>query len=194
MKYNDQFEPRELAVLLSQLASVLENGVEGDIVEFGCYRGDTSVEIQKLLVTTKSSKDLYLYDSFAGLPDKTSADASPAGMQFKSGELSASRSEVVNKFKRAGLPMPKVYKAWFSDLTDTQLPEKIAFAFLDGDYYESIKTSLSLIKSRLQPGARIVVDDYQNEALPGAGRAVDEWLKINPAAMSITESLAIIKT
>ena len=70
-------------------------------------------------------------------------------------------------------------KAWFSDLNPDDLPDKICLAFLDGDYYESVLTPLNLIQNRLQPGSIIIVDDYANPKLPGASRALDEWLKLN---------------
>jgi len=192
MIQNDQFNPRELAVLLRELGRVIDANVDGDIVELGCYKGLTSLEIQRLLTHHKSLKRLFLYDSFAGLPPKVMQDASPAGIQFKAGELPASKKEVTRVFKQAGLTMPIIKKAWFSDLSSEDLPPSIAFAFLDGDFYESITDSLKLVWPRLMPGAVVMVDDYQNEALPGAQKAVTEWLKINPARLSVEASLAII--
>ena len=36
-------------------------------------------------------------------------------------------------------------------------------------------------------------DDYANEALPGAAKAVDEWLHTHPAKLRVEHSLAIIR-
>jgi len=48
---------------------------------------------------------------------------------------------------------------------------------------------------KFQETATIIVDDYANEALPGAARAVDEWLANNRQYTSRTESsLAIISS
>ena len=85
--------------------------VEGDFVELGCYKGDTSLKLAKLL--KPSDKKLWLYDSFAGLPEKTREDQSAAGDQFKKGELFVTKREVVLKFKRAGLRVPIIKKAFF---------------------------------------------------------------------------------
>ena len=68
-----------------------------------------------------------------------------------------------------------IKKGWFSELTDKDLPEKIAFAFLDGDFYESIRDSLRLVAPRMAEGGIIVVHDYTNPALPGVKRAVEEY-------------------
>lgn len=150
----------------------------GDYVELGCYKGDTSILLAKLLKTNKSDKKLWLYDSFAGLPEKTTEDSSTAGTQFKAGELFVSKREVVEKFKRSGLPMPIIKKAFFETLDPvSDLPETISFAFLDGDLYSSIKTSLKLVVPKLDQKGIIIVHDYNNPELPGSSRAVDDFLR-----------------
>ena len=61
-------------------------------------------------------------------------------------------------------------------MMDEDLPIQIAFAFIDGDFYQSIKVSLSIVERRMMPGGIIVIHDYNNPALPGVAKAVDEWL------------------
>jgi len=192
MNSNDQLSDRALSVLLRELKSVLDKNVSGEVVELGCYKGLTSIEIQKFLKEQGSDKKLYLYDSFEGLPEKQGADQSPAGSQFKAGELYVSKREVVEKFKRTSLPLPIIYKTWFKDISDEQLPKQISFAFLDGDFYESIKDSLLKIWPLLDPKAVIVVDDYANQALPGASKAVNEWLSTHKLKLRVEARLAII--
>ena len=63
---------------------------------------------------------------------------------------------------------------------------------MDGDFYESILTPLKLIWTRLSEGAVVVIDDYQNAALPGVQKAVDEWMLRHRAQIKIEASLAII--
>ena len=150
----------------------------GDFVELGCYKGETSLLLARLLKAHSSDKRLWLYDSFAGLPEKTVEDASTAGEQFKAGELFVSKREVVEKFKRSGLPFPVIKKGFFEDLDPAaDLPSTVAFAFCDGDLYGSIKTSLKLVVPKLADDGIIVVHDYNNPELPGSSRAVDEFLR-----------------
>ncbi len=189
---SDQVTEAELAIVLRELARACQTTARGSVVELGCYVGTTSVFIADYLRSKTSQSIFHVYDSFAGLPEKSTQDSSPAGDQFKTGELLATKGQFIQNFKRAGLPLPVIHKAWFEDLTDKDIPEQICFAFLDGDYYSSIKTSLKLIWPKLTAGAVVVVDDYQNEALPGAGKAVDEWLKTHPAKLKIEASLAIL--
>lgn len=189
---SDQVDRRELSVLLHRLEAVMAADVPGDAVELGCYEGTASLFLQRLLQTEPAPRHLHVYDSFGGLPTKTAEDDSPAGLQFKAGELQASKAAFIRNFKQAGLPLPVIHKGWFDELAPEDLPAQVAFAFLDGDFYASIKTSLKLVWPRLSPGAAVVVDDYQAEALPGARRAVDEWLSTHPARLRSEASLAII--
>lgn len=145
----------------------------GDFVELGCYEGDTSLLLAELL--KGSNTKLWIYDSFEGLPPKGSEDFSAAGEAFQEGVLSVSKREVKARFLRANLPVPIIKKAWFSDLTDADMPSKISFAFLDGDLYQSIKDSLRLVGDKMVPGGIIIVHDYNNPELPGVTKAVDEW-------------------
>ena len=188
---SDQVSQREIAIILRELQPTLR--LPGDVVEFGCYVGTTSVFLARELAASSPHQQLYVYDSFAGLPPKTAPDASPAGLQYTPGELAATKRPFMANMNRAGVPMPVITKAWFRDIQPGQLPARISFAFLDGDYYQSIMDSLRLVWPRLTPGARVVVDDYASEALPGAACAVDEWLRQHPARLQVEQSLAILR-
>lgn len=208
--YMQQVTARETEILLQELTKTLNNNVPGDVVEFGCYKADTSVLYQKLLesmghggsISSENQanqigqKILWLYDSFEGLPAKTREDNSAAGDAFQAGELLVTKREVIEKFKKMGLKLPKIKKAFFDDLDIIyDIPEKISYAFLDGDLYQSIKTSLRLVTEKMSPGGVIIVHDYNNPELPGSARAVDEWLKSNQAKITsfrVAETLAII--
>lgn len=176
---SDQIEPRELRVVLTELEALLQANTPGSIVEFGCYIGSTSVFIKRLLTEYNSSNPYHVFDSFEGLPEKSFQDTSPLGEQFKVGELLATKKQFITNLKKAGMSLPVIHKGWFDELPEVEVPEGIMFAFLDGDYYKSIQASLRLIEDKLSEHAVIIVDDYSNEALPGAARAVDEWIRQN---------------
>lgn len=190
---SDQVEPLELRAILDELEKLMAAGTDGDVVEFGCYVGTTSLFIQRILTRYNSNKAFHVFDSFSGLPPKTAPDLSPAGEQFKTGELLATKQQFIANFKKAGLPLPVIHKAWFSDLSANDVPASIGFAFLDGDYYKSVKDSFRLITPCLISQAVIIVDDYANEALPGAAKAVDEWLLGKPYRLEVRASLAILR-
>lgn len=148
----------------------------GAVVEFGCHIGTTSLFIRRLLDAHDDHREFHVYDSFAGLPPKSREDDSPAGTQFQAGELSVSKKSFLHEFQKANLRPPIVHKGWFSELSEGDVPRQIAFAFLDGDFYESIRDSLKLVLPRMQKGGTIVIDDYAREALPGVAKGVRELL------------------
>jgi O-methyltransferase len=192
METNSQTSSEESKIILRELTRVLDGNIDGDVVEFGCYSGLTSIQLLKLL-SGQNKKRLYVYDSFEGLPEKTAPDHSPLGVQFKAGELSVSKKQFIKNIQKANVPMPIIKKSWFSDLVSSDVPEVICFAYLDGDYYQSIKDSLKIIESKLAKTATIVVDDYYNESLPGVRKAVDEWLQAKNVKLKIENSLAIMR-
>lgn len=185
---NDQVSRTETDKILEIARTCLKR--DGDFVELGCYKGDTSLLLAEFL--KDSDKKLWIYDSFEGLPEKTGADESVAGENFKGGELYVTKREVKERFLRANLPVPVIKKAWFNELTDDDLPERIAFAFLDGDFYESIRDSLKLIENKMTDGGIIIVHDYNNPALPGVAKAVDEWVEGKNLKITKYESVVII--
>jgi len=189
---SDQVSKDQLRVILTELEKVLP-GLDGAIVEFGCYIGTTSLFIRRLLDTYNDTREFHVYDSFAGLPPKTTQDESRAGDQFQAGELAVSKKQFLQQFQKACLRPPIVHKGWFSNLAGDDVPPKIAFAFLDGDFYESIRDSLRLVLPRMQQGGVIVVDDYAREALPGAAKAVHELVSpTQKGNIRVAHNLAII--
>jgi O-methyltransferase len=188
---SDQVDQKEIDIIIRELKGVINKNISGDVVEFGCYLGTTSVFISRLLMND-NDREFHVYDSFVGLPEKTDKDISPLGESFRPGELSASKKQFIKNMNQAGVKMPIIHKNWFGDLTGDDIPEKVAFAFLDGDYYKSIADPLKLLESRLSSGSVIVVDDYGNSALPGAARATDEWTLGRNVIKKVEHSLAII--
>lgn len=192
---SDQVSKEQLAVILGELEKLLlrdrAEGLDGAIVEFGCYIGTTSLFIRRLLDAYNDAREFHVYDSFEGLPFKSRQDESRAGEQFKAGELAVSKKQFSREFQKAGLKPPAVHKGWFSELTPGDVPDQIAFAFLDGDFYESIHDSLKLVLPKLQRHGVIIIDDYAREALPGGAKAVHEFFRSDQVTAS--HNLGIIR-
>lgn len=203
--HNDQVSEKETDKILEIARECL--ALPGDFVEMGCYKGDTSLLLAEIIrndarltdgrlvekPVEKYAKKLWIYDSFEGLPEKRTEDESALGTDFKGGELFVTKREVKERFLRAGLPVPVIKKKWFAELTGEDLPDRIAFAFLDGDFYESIRDSLLKIDGRMTEGAVVIVHDYNNPALPGVKKAVDEWLVRKSLRLDIYQSMAVIE-
>ncbi len=189
---SDQVDREELTIILSELEAVLERQVDGAVVEFGCYVGTTSLFLRRLLDSYESTKELHVYDSFEGLPPKTAEDQSPLGEAFVEGALHTSLREFERHFTVAGLRQPTVHKGWFDEFRVHDVPPVIAFALLDGDFYQSIKASLQLVWPQLARHGVVVIDDYDNDKLPGVAKAVDEFFG-GQTPIHIEQSLAIIR-
>jgi O-methyltransferase len=189
---SDQIKRPALEVVLGELEKTLKNDIPGDIVEFGCYIGTTSLFVRRLLDAYNSDKTFHVYDSFEGLPPKEQQDNSPVGDDFKAGELSVSKKQFIEQFQKARLKTPVIHKGWFDGLTSDDVPGKIAFAFLDGDFYGSIIDSLRLVWPRMQAGGVITVDDYGREALPGVERAVRDFFQGKKYTIQVAHNIGVI--
>jgi O-methyltransferase len=162
---------------------VLAYDVEGDLVELGCNEGTSSILISKLLAETGSSKKLMLFDSFEGLPSTKTID----GLAYTRGDLATTEDVVRHNFQKYKLPLPEIHKGWFNQ-TLTALPDKICFAYLDGDLYDSIMVSLEHVYPRMTKGSICLIDDYCDprinpmgwNKLPGVKQACDEYLSDKP--------------
>jgi O-methyltransferase len=159
--------------ILECIEEVIKNNVEGDIVELGCNQGTTSVFIQSYLQRSLSNKQFHVYDSFEGLPDKMVQDESKSHVQFNKGDCCMDEGRLILNFLSLELPTPHIHKGWFKDQT---YPEKVAFAFFDGDLYSSIRDSWKMVYPKLSEGAIVCVHDYGWDPLPGVQRACEYYM------------------
>jgi O-methyltransferase len=168
-----------------QLKYILSNCAEtfsvlGDIVEMGCNIGMTSSYLQRLIKATKVDKTLHVYDSFEGLPPKTAEDgATPCDK----GASAVSIEMFKKTFDDAILSYPVINKGFFGDIPDNKYPDKICFAFFDGDFYSSITDSFKKVYHKMQPGGVILVHDYKWVNFPGAALACETFLADKPEKM-----------
>lgn len=153
--------------------------LRGEVVEFGCYTGKTAA-----LMSFVSAKPVWLYDSFQGLPDRTSADAG-AEPYFLKGSLACSVDEVMAYFMSHNLLQPRIYAGWFNEIRVDDLPELIRFAHIDGDFFESIRDSLEHVYPRMVRGSVCIIDDYSWGGLPGVKQAADDFLRDKREKISV---------
>ena len=176
---NNKIDPtiindEQLDQIVIHALEVIENQIEGDFVEFGCYVGESSKYLRKTLDETNSNKDLYVYDSFEGLPPLSKHEE---GMGWRPGTLNTTEDVLIKNFRDNGLKPPYTCKGWFKDVPDYRIPDKICFAFLDGDFYDSIYDSLTKIYDKVQEGGYILFHDYERNDLPGVRAAIEDFLR-----------------
>ena len=162
----------QISFLVLYLLEAINNIIEGDVVELGCYVGESSKYLQKTIVETCTDKKLYVYDSFEGLPPLSKYEENTG---WTEGGLTTTEDVLKENFINNSLPIPTITKGWFKDIRDDQLPEKICFAFLDGDFYDSIYDSLNKVYDRVSEDGYIFIHDYDRADLPGVKAAVFDF-------------------
>jgi O-methyltransferase len=167
------------------LSQVLVFGVPGDVVELGCHEGHSSVILQRIIDAHDPSRRLHLYDSFQGLPE---LDEKDRGTHFRPGTILSTADVVLENFRRRGLREPVIHQGWFEDTLPTGLPERICFAYLDGDLYDSILCSLVHVYPRLSENGICLIDDYGRDLAPGVEKACDEFLADKPERVTVLYS------
>jgi len=163
--------------------------IEGDVIELGCGTGRTATYTAQLLSLLNSSKQYYCYDTFEGFPDivtdydRYGVDGKPVQNlhKLKKGHLKNPFAKFRDNFIKyaSGCPFPIVVKKAFSDLTPEDLPQKISFAFFDGDLYQSIIDSFKVTTPKLSVGGLIYVHDNRAERVLswcGVRKACDEMI------------------
>jgi O-methyltransferase len=159
--------------------------VEGDACEFGVAQGATSALIANELKNTY--KNLWLFDSFEGLPQPTKKDRlindifHLGSMEAYKGTMACPVDLVKSRLSDIHFPQEKtkIVSGFIEEtIKNPDLPKKVCFAYVDFDFYEPISVALYYLDGVLQPGGFIMVDDY-NFFSEGAKIAVDEFYNKN---------------
>lgn len=154
----------------------------GDVCEFGVAEGATSALLANEIAD--SDRELWLYDSFAGLPKPTQKDVlindiwNLGDMMRYEGVFAHDETKVIKRLEQLSPPFRRyhIVKGMFKQGPDVRGPEKICFAYIDFDLYEPIRDALEFTHDRLSLNGVIIVDDYGFFSA-GVQRAVDEFLE-----------------
>ena len=192
----EMIHKNQLKFILEQLELTIQNNVEGDVVELGCNEGTTSLFIRRLLDYYKSDKNFYVYDSFQGLPEVTNQDISRTERQFTAGGCKTEKEKLIDNFDSAELSYPIINEGWFKEIPDQQYPDKISFAFFDGDFYTSILDSFDKVYSKLSTDAIVCIHDFGWNVLPGVEQACSDFLhdkseEVEPTDLCIGKLLKV---
>jgi len=148
----------------------------GSFVECGVARGGSSALMAIVASKSGSGRNVWLFDSFEGLPAPTAEDKPCA---FQRGGCLGTYQEVSELlFSLLGLDRNSVFlvPGWFQDTLPDYKDKigKISFLRLDADLYESIKCCLESLYDNVVTGGYVLIDDYK---FAGCRRAVDEFLQ-----------------
>jgi len=184
--------PERIFSLCEAAKYVQENNIEGDVVECGVWKGGSMMAVaETFLKSGDTSKNLYLLDTFEGMPPPTENDVDIAGVTAESLLGSADKEIEESVWCRAtldvvkdalastGYPDEKVHfiKGMVEQTIPQFVPDKIALLRLDTDWYESTKHEMEHLFPRLSKGGVLIIDDYGH--WQGARKAIDEYLENN---------------
>lgn len=181
---------RRLDNLHSCIRAVIHDGIAGDFIEAGVWRGGAAIFMRAALAAYEdSSRAVWVADSFEGLPepDPVRYPADSGDSLWREEYLAVSLEEVKANFEKFGLLDARVrfLKGWFKD-TLAQAPiNQLAVVRLDGDMYESTIQSLAALYPRLAVGGYLIVDDYNN--IPACRKAVEDFRTTNRITEPIEE-------
>ncbi len=131
----------------------------GSFVEVGVYQGGSAYWLYKVAMTQK--RNLYLYDTFNGIPYRDEIDSHEIG-DFKDTNID---------YVRAMMPEATIVSGVFPESATLMTP--IAFAHIDCDQYRAVKESASYLHTKMVHGGIMWFDDYGS--LNGATQAINEF-------------------
>lgn len=156
--------------------SVVRDGVEGDLIEAGAWRGGASMLMRATLDTLGATdRTVHVADSFQGFP---AGDAH--GHLTATDFLSVPLEEVRASFERLGLAEGvRLVPGFFDETLPGLAGGHWAIVRLDADTYEATRLSLEVLYPGLARGGHLIVDDYGVMAKEDCRRAVDEFREQN---------------
>jgi O-methyltransferase len=164
------------------IQQVLREGIPGDFIETGVWRGGACIFMRAALQAyDDNSRTVWAADSFEGLPKPDGRYSQDSGDRHwkKSEVLGIPLDQVKANFSRYGLLDDRVrfLKGWFKDTLPTAPIEKLAVLRLDGDMYASTMDSLVNLYPKLSEGGYIIIDDYSEIA--SCSQATDDFRRSN---------------
>jgi O-methyltransferase len=180
--------PEKLNALILAVRHVVKHRIPGDIVECGVWRGGSmQATARTLLEAGDTSRHLYLFDTFDGMPPPTEEDRRHDGQsaaellaanERTSGVWAvASLDDVQDGMSQVLYPEDQVHfvPGMVEDTIPSKAPEQISVLRLDTDWYASTKHELETLYPRLVSGGVLLIDDYG--WWQGSRKAVDEYLE-----------------
>jgi O-methyltransferase len=157
--------------------TVLREGLAGDFIETGVWRGGAVILLRGILKAHGADdRRVFVADSFRGLPrpEPTKFPADRGDRHHTFDLLAVTADQVRENFRRFGLLDEQVVflEGWFKDTLPSAPIETLALMRLDGDMYQSTIEALESLYPKLSSGGFCIVDDY---ALSGCRQAVDDY-------------------
>jgi O-methyltransferase len=161
-------------VLYNLLLQMLRT-VPGDVAECGVYKGGTAHLFAGLMQEQRSPKKLFLFDSFAGMPETNKAYDLHSKGDFADVTL-ADVQDYLREFRNI------VFRPGF--IPDTfaglEAAHRFCFTHIDLDIHDAVLAASEHFYPSTPVGGVLIYDDYGFPSCPGARRAVDAFYADKP--------------
>ena len=130
--------------------------------------------IAERLLGPSSSREMWLFDVFSGMPQPGAEDPPEAWQDV--GKFVSSETIVRETFARARVATERIHfvVGRYEDTLPGFRSPSIAFLHVDCDWYASVRLCLRTFYHAVVPGGVVVFDDYGHWS--GCRRAVDEFI------------------
>ncbi len=171
---------------------VLDNNIDGDIVECGVWKGGGIMLCADILLNrNEKNKKLWLYDTYEGMSKPTDKDINSgfrekAFYKWKQRQTATHNTwcyspidEVKQNILSTDYPEENInfVKGKVEDTIPGKMPNKISLLHLDTDWYESTYHELKHLFPLLSKNGVLIVDDYG--FWQGSRDAIDQYFKEN---------------
>ena len=190
--------PERLYALYKSVEYLVQNNIQGDIVECGVWKGGSmKLAAKTLMQFDDTSRTLYLYDTFSGMTEPDEHDVRvtrpevTAMTKWKDRQKDDHNewcyvqiTDVQATLYATGYPKEKIVfvKGPVEETLPHTAPNALALLRLDTDWYSSTKHELTHLYPRLVEGGVLIIDDYGY--WKGSKTAVDEYSKQIPLFLS----------
>ena len=192
IKHYTMTSPERIFALIHAVKYVVNNDIPGAIVECGVWRGGSMMAVAKTLLNLNHlTRELYLFDTFEGMPKPSDVDMSDRGIKasdkFEKNRINDNSSRwayaTLDETKKAmysvGYDKRKIHfiKGKVEETIPDKAPDVISLLRLDTDFYESTIHELIHLFPRLSKHGILIIDDYGSWM--GAKKAVDTYIAQN---------------
>lgn len=176
--------------LIQAVRYIVENNIQGDIVECGVWKGGSMLAVIRTLQLLKAApRPLWLYDTYEGMPEPSAEDIGRDGKpaleqfgQYRDGEpekgsqwCRSPYEEVQGVLFGTGYPQELIHmiKGKVEETIPGRMPAQISLLRLDTDWYSSTRHEMEHLYPVLARHGVMIVDDYG--CWQGSRKAVDEY-------------------
>ncbi len=180
---------KKLISIINTCNEINNNKLPGIFIEAGCALGGTSILISK---QKAHERPFYIYDVFGMIPPPTKEDTDDVHHRYKTiveGKSSGLKGQkyygyeknlfeiVQSNLSHFNIDCKKDHVVLIKGLVqDTmKICKPVAFAHIDVDWYDPVKTCLEQIFPNLVVGGSLILDDYYDWG--GCRKATDEYLQ-----------------